>query len=76
MSINLWAQFKAILPGDPLLIGTVTALNNDGTSRITLPGGAKLTVRGSGVALGSNAWIRAGKIESEAPTLPTVEIEI
>ncbi len=76
MSINLWAQFKAILPGDQLLIGKVTAINTDGTSQITLPGGAKLTARGTTVAVGSNAWVRGGAIEGEAPALTSVEIEV
>jgi hypothetical protein len=73
---NLWATFKRLLPSTPLLIGEVIAHNDDGTSRIQLPGGGKITARGTGVAVGSNAYVRAGLIEGEAPDLTEVEIEV
>jgi hypothetical protein len=74
--INLWATFQKILPNDPLRIGEVTAINSDGTSRITLSGGGKITARGTNVAVGSMAYVRGDLIEGEAPNLTVVEAEI
>lgn len=73
---NLWTQFRGMLPGNSLDVGTVTAHNSDGTSLITLPSGKKITARGTTVAVGSKAFVRAGLVEGEAPDLESVEIEV
>lgn len=75
--INLWAQFKTILPGAPLRIGAVSSVDiASGTSRVTLLDGAVLTARGTSVAVGGKAFVRGDLIEGTAPDLPYGEIEL
>lgn len=75
--MNIWTQFKSIIAGDPLLIGTVTAIDTDAqTSRIELLEGGQVTVRGTSVAVGAKAFIRGSLLESPAPNLPTVHVEL
>lgn len=74
--MNLWKRFQDLIPHDPLLVGTVLAHHADGTSTVELLGGGTLRVRGQDVAIGTAAWVRAGVIEGEAPTLSQVEIEV
>jgi len=69
---NLLQQFKSLLPGVPLLVGEVTAVNGH-LRTVMLPDGATLTARGDGT-LGQNVFVRAGAIEGAAPALPLVEI--
>ncbi len=71
---NVWQGFKELLPRDPLLVGTLS--NTDGqTSLMTLIDGGVIRVRGTG-AIGSKYYIRAGRIENEAPNLVMNEIVI
>lgn len=74
--MNIWRRFRDLIPGDPLLVGTVASHNADGTSSITLPDGSLIRARGQGVAVASRAFVRAGVVEGEAPTLPVEVIEI
>lgn len=66
---NVWKQFQALLPQQPLQIGEVVSVNADGTSTVETPAGALLRVRGDNVAQGSNAYIRGGELVGEAPDL-------
>jgi hypothetical protein len=71
---NVWALFKELLPRDPLLVGTLA--NTDGsTSIITLLDGGVITVRGTGT-VGNKYYIRAGRIEGDAPTMTQNEIVV
>lgn len=71
---NLFAQFRALIPQPPLLVGTITA--TDATSAtITLPDGATLHVRGAGT-VDQTVFVRDGRIEGDAPSLSVVEIEV
>ena len=75
--MNFWTRFKALLPGDRLDIGTVTAIDPaSGISALELPGGGVLTARGTDVPVGSKAFVRAGVIEGPAPDLEYFEIEV
>ncbi|WP_296871339.1 hypothetical protein [Tibeticola sp.] len=71
---NAYEQFRALVPEPPLEVGTVVAVGPGGAT-IELPGGGALTVRGS-ASVGEQVFIRAGVIESTAPVLPTVDIEL
>ena len=73
---NLWAEFKRLVPGDPLQIGTVDSHNADGTSSITLLGGGSLRARGQSVSVGQKAFVRAGLVEGAAPNLAVEMIDI
>lgn len=71
---NPIALFKEVFPDAPLLIGEVTA-SDGGLSTIELQDGGIVQVRGDATP-GQRVFVRDGVIESTAPTLPVVEIEI
>jgi len=74
--LNLFARFKRLLPSDPLLAGEVISHNSGGTSTIELPSGGQVRARGQGVAVGSNAYISGGRVQGEAPSLTTYEVDV
>lgn len=76
MATNLWARFRRLLPGDPLIVVTVAGINGDGTSTVTTPGGGAIRVIGNSVAVGDKAYIKGGAIIGEAPNLQHYEIEV
>jgi hypothetical protein len=71
---NVWALFKELLPRDPLLVGTMASTDGS-TSIITLLDGGVITVRGTGT-VGNKYYIRAGRIEGDAPTMTQNEIVV
>ena len=71
---NLYRQFRALLPEAPLQAGTVVAVDT-GTVTVELPGGGLLKARGS-AEFGQTVFVRDGVIESVAPSLTVVLIEI
>jgi hypothetical protein len=74
--VNVWTQFKKLLPSQALLAGEVTAHNADGTSTVELPDGSQIRALGTGVAIGSSAFVRGGEIVGAAPTLPTYDATV
>lgn len=90
MTTNLFTRLRALLPAPPLLIARVVSIDTEaGTSVVEIPASAGAAVvapglstgstwvaRGTSVAVGSMAWIRAGVIESEAPSGDVVEAVI
>lgn len=74
---NLYRALTELLPDAPLQVATVAAISTTaGSSTVTWPGGAQQTVRGTSVAVGSLAFIRAGVIEGSAPALTLELIEV
>ena len=71
---NIYRAFKAVFPDQPLQVGEVTAVDG-GLATLTLPGGGVLQARGA-AEVGDQVFVRDGVIESEAPSLPVVVIEI
>lgn len=71
---NVWSAFKQILPSEPLLVGTLSSTDGQ-TSLMTLVDGGVIRVRGTGTA-NAKYYIRAGRIENEAPNLVMSEIVI
>jgi len=71
---NTWAMFKELLPRDPLLVGTLSVTDSV-TSLITLLDGGVVRVRGTGT-VGGKYYIRAGKIDGEAPAMGQNEIVV
>lgn len=63
---NAWQRLLDLLPTDPLLVGTVDEIAPDGRRRVTLLGGGAVWVRGD-AGLGTQAWVRSGRIEGAAP---------
>lgn len=75
---NLFKQFRDLLPeADQRNIGTVISVSeaNQTTTLSTLNGGSVVVI-GIGVAVGSKAFYKAGKLEGSAPALPVYEIEV
>jgi len=71
---NLYQQFRALLPEVPLQVGTVVAVEA-GAVTVALPGGGLLKARGT-AEIGQTVFVRDGVVESVAPSLPVVLIEI
>lgn len=74
MARNLFREFTDLLPPRPLQVATVTATDG-GTCAVELPGGGVLQVRGD-ASVGQRVFVRDGLIESQAPSLPIVVIEV
>jgi hypothetical protein len=71
---NAYNKLRALLPEKPLLVGTVTS--TDGlVAKVQLPGGGVVRARGDAAA-GARVFVRDGVIESTAPTLTTVIIDV
>jgi hypothetical protein len=71
---NLFAQFKRLLPAEPLQIGTVIAVDGD-VATVELPGGGRVQARGA-ATVAQTVFVRAGAIEGEAPTLPVELVDL
>lgn len=71
---NLYQQFRSLLPASPLQVGRVIAIKT-GVVTVQLPGQSLLNVRGE-AKLDQMVFVRNTVIESVAPNLPVVEIEI
>ncbi|KJS00899.1 MAG: hypothetical protein VR65_10870 [Desulfobulbaceae bacterium BRH_c16a] len=76
MATNLWARFKRLLPGSPMIVVTVISVNSDGTSTVTTSGGGAMRVLGTTVAAPKKAYVKDGAIIGEAPNLQHFEIEV
>jgi hypothetical protein len=74
---GMWRKFLDLLPQSPRQVGTITALTGDGSYTAVLTGGGTLQVLGAaGYSVGSQIFIKDGKIESKAPTLTSIVIEV
>lgn len=74
MSANTFAALVRLLPGSPLLYGTVAS--TDGTSSvIDLPQGGQVVVLGTRSA-GQAVFYQSGVIVADAPTLELVFVEV
>lgn len=71
---NLYAEFRRLIPVAPLQVGEVVATYTGGAT-VALQGGGTLRVRGQ-ATVGDRVYLRDGVIESQAPTLTLVEIEV
>lgn len=74
--MNLWNEFKSILPDHPTLIGKVLAHMPDGTSAIEMLGGGLMRVAGQDVEAGKSCFVQDGRVIGEAPDLPKYEFDI
>lgn len=73
MQTNILRALIDLLPQDPLLVATVTAVHGDGTVTVEFPGSGSQRVRGT-AAVDDNVFVRSGRIEGEAADLPVVTI--
>ena len=75
--MNLFAEFRKLLPTDPLTICIVAEELADGTTRVTTLTGQPLRVRGAnGRTAGEHVFVQGGRIIDDAPTLPSFTFEI
>lgn len=73
---NIWRDFKNLIAGDPLLVGTVISHNSDGTSTVQLPDGGLLRPQGQSVAVTSKAFVQSNRVQGEAPDLLALEVPV
>jgi hypothetical protein len=73
--MNLWNEFQALIPKDPISYGEVLS-HSDGTSRVALPSGAEVVAEGAAVEVGGYVWMQAGRITGEAPGLPGYSVDV
>ena len=73
---NPWVQFGALTAPGAKAVVTVTTVNSDGTSIVTLRSGQSLRVQGDSVAASSKALIQGGRIIGAAPALPVQSISV
>lgn len=73
---NLVNFIRGLSPQAPLQIATITAVNADNTSTVEYADGSVQRARGTSVAVGQPAFIRAGVVEGLAPSRTAFTIEI
>lgn len=90
MSTNLFSRLRGLLPAEPVILARVVSHDaTDDTSLLELPLGLPLVpvtlgvstggqfrARGRGVAVGQNAFVRGGVVESQAPAGEPTEIVV
>lgn len=76
MSQNAYARFAKLTSGQPLMLGTVTVVNPDGTVTVTLNGGGNVRVLGSGYAVSDPVYVRNGQVVGDAPDLTYYEVDV
>lgn len=78
MRIDLWHTFNGLLAESPRLLATVVAHNADGTSSLVTADGQSLRAWGQleGATIPYNAFVRDGKLESAAPNLTLLQLEV
>jgi len=76
MSRNPYLRLRGLLSSDVTLVGSVAAVNLDGTSDVALIGGGTVTVAGDGFTVSTPVFVKGGRIVSEAPALSVTTIEV
>lgn len=71
---NPYVRLMGLLPQRPLLVGTVTSVDN-GVATLELPGGGTDQARGD-ASVGQHVFFRDGAIESVTSALTDVEYDI
>ncbi len=72
--MNFYRLFRDLIPEQPLLVGTVTALLTGGCY-VDLPDGGTVFARGT-ATVGQKVFVRDGVVEGIAPTLGIELIEV
>lgn len=74
--MNPWARFQNLLPKVPRLVGDIIAVSS-GTYTVQLPTGGEVQARSqASFSIGQRVFVRDGVIESEAPALTPLTIEV
>lgn len=72
--MNPYKRLLALIPGQPLDAGQVTAVTTDGVI-VQLVDGATIHARGEAV-VGAHVYVRGGVIEGPAPNLSGVDQDV
>lgn len=72
--MNPYKRLLALIPGQPVDAGQVTAVTSAGVT-VQLVDGATIHARGE-AAIGDHVYVRSGVIEGPAPALTGVDQEI
>ena len=75
-TINIWQQFKALIPDGLRVVATITANNGNGTSQAELRDGSVIMVKGESVGVGKKAFIQDEGIKGAVPDLAQYEEEV
>ena len=75
-TINIWQQFKALIPQGVRVVATITANNGNGTSQAELRDGSVITVKGESVGIGQKAFVQSGEVKGAAPDLAQYDVEV
>lgn len=75
-TVNVSRQLQELLADAPTLTGTVTAINADGTSTVTMTGGGTLIVMGTNVPVNGIAFIKNQVIVGESQALTAFNVEV
>lgn len=73
---NPWKLLQGLLPSEPVQVGSVQALNGDGTSQVAMVGGGVIRVTGDSFAVSQPVFVKGGLIVSAAPSLDIQLIEV
>ena len=65
--MNLFRQFRALLPNERRHYVEVVLVRNNGTTVVRTPEGRQFTAHGAGVPVGSYAFVKGDKLEGPAP---------
>lgn len=76
MSLNIYSQFKSLLPSSPVSSVYVSTVLTNGNSQVITSDGVTITVRGDSVAAGNRAYVKDGVITGIAPNIATVRIDV
>ena len=76
MAENIFKRFQALLPATPLLVGTIAAVDVNGSCRVNTPGGGQMVVIGTGYTVGQQVFIKDRIIQGAAPSLTYHELEV
>lgn len=78
MRTDLWGNFQGLLPDSPRLLATVVAHNADGTASLVTADGQSLRAWGQieGATIPYNVFVKDGKLESSAPNLTLLQLEV
>lgn len=77
MAVNLWARWKDLMPDDPLLVGTVMAIDEGANKTLVqFPGGSRTWVIGTATVSLGRVFVQGGKLAGDAPSLPLVTDEV
>lgn len=75
MQTNVYRALIELLPQSPLLSGVVTVDHGDGSVTVEFPGGGTQRVRGV-ADVADRVFVRGGVVETPAPVLTNITIEI